>query len=544
MYPERIPADRSMTPPPSAPSDPPSAPASGPDALDPHEAQLLRLLTAEDRPALDAFIDALPAALAEPPEAEPEAGRRSSAELVALARAGTGAPQGCPAGALRAGYLVDGSSGRGSTRVLAAFAEALAAGTTGDALRARFPDLWAVDLAVWEALDAPPKELARMWLESPGRRLLQDLRALRKLPSEDRVGATLGTLARIHQAAGVDGAPTPADVAAFAQWKRKRPAVWLELHLTAPGRAMLSWAPRDESPVSALQALELVEEASPLSLRGAALGWSLRRMNEKPRYEVGGISRDLRDELPARLAGALEGKRASSARAPADLEEISLAHAVRINAGDTGPGGVFRTWGVARWLASCLWRSPFFGGDEPTLVERLRALVPSTGVVHRADALDAIWFERARGLDIEEVALVGGALALEARGSHGLVIPPSPLVRALKKIAGRGELRADEEKAEDLLARGANEMGWPAVHVAPPLAARWWLTERQVRWLGEVPEAAQLQTLSLLSTAPARFGWSCFAVMEEGGRSLRLGKGRGRRDLAGLASRGAGAESA
>ncbi len=367
--------------------------------------------------------------------------------------------------------------------------------------------------SVWDALGRDPREVAALWLESPGRRLLQELRTLRAMPGARR-GATDLSLVRIHRAAGVEDSPSPSDMARFKPWSATPPATWRAVHLTAPGASISLWSPASGDTAGAVHALDLGDEGSPASVRGAALAWLLARAREAPQYEVGGITRDLRDELPARLADALAAEERTPARAPAELEEVALAHATRIQEGDRAPGCVFRTWAVAHWLAGCVWRSPFFGGDEPTLVARLRALLPSA-LAEPTDALDPRWF-RADGLRVSEVALVGGALAHPARIAGVASVPPSPLVRTLRRIAERPILRPAEVGAEELLAQGKNELGWSAPHVAPPLAARFWLTERQIAWLAAAPVETQQHVIDLLARHPARFGWACFAVMEEG----------------------------
>ncbi len=494
---------------PPHPSDRP-APASGPDDLDPQELVAAVALRKADVSALDQLSQDLANRATAHPPAEPEAGRRSFGELLTLLRAGRDKTGGAATLGARGGYVVEGAPERGTAQVRPAFAESLAAATPGNALRSAFADIWAIDLDVWRALEQPCEEIAALWLSSPGRRLLQELRILRAMPGSPR-GATELSTERIHRAAGVWGAPLVSDQAKFAAWAAAQPASWRTFHLCIPGLAATHWSTSDVA--GALHALDLAEEGVPASIRGAALGWLLRRANENPHYETRGISRDLRDELAARLQDAVTLDGASAARAPAQLEELTLSHASQIQAGDTEPGNVFRCWAVAHWLAACLWRSPFFGGDEPTLVARLRAL-PAEPVAPR-DALDPALFSQ-DGLSVSEVAFVGGALAHTARKGGVAVVPPSPLVGEMRLIAERNTLRPGEERAEDLLFEGKNELGWIAPHVAPPLVARLWLTERQIPWLARASSETQMHMLHLLSTHPKRFGWCCFAFMEEG----------------------------
>ena len=475
------------------------------------EARAADALRRADGDALRRLLEELRGAA--PPAPSPEAGRSSTAELRALLQAGAGLPW-QPAEGARGGYLVTRPEDGDTPVVRPAFAEALAASLAGRELRRLFPDLWAIDLAVWEALDDAPSRIAALWLESPGRRLLQDLRVLPALPSTAPLGATCRSIDRIERAAGVEDAPAPSDRSAFQGWARARPAAWRALHLSTPGWPMALWAPASDDVPGALEALFLAEEGSPASACGAALGWLLHRLRDRPIYEIGDIARDLRDDLPARLAEAFDAQTRTAARAPAALEQVTLQHAARLTPKDNVPGRVFRAWCVARWIAACTWRSPFFGGDEPTLVARLQALLPRV-LPDSRDALDPVGLGE-DGLDVREVALVSGALSFPARAGGVVVVPPSPLARKLREIAARADLRPAETQAEDQLSRGQNELGWTAPHVAPPLAARFWLTDRQIRWLASIPVGAQIQAIELAARHPERFGWMGLALMEEG----------------------------
>jgi hypothetical protein len=404
-----------------------------------------------------------------------------------------------------------------------AFAERLG---TRD-LESVFPDLWAVDLALWERIgaQADPDALAIAWLESPGRRLVQDISLLRRLhdPARPtRLGAADLSLERIYAAAGV--ADAPADSSAYDAFFAAHPVPWRELHTAVPGRAIDGWQPRereDERPI--LRAIDLLEHGSPPGLRGAALAWLLGRAVEAPIFEVNGIRRDLRDDLPIRIATSLATWFADDGRAviSRELEALTLQHAACITATDTRPGAAFRTWGVARWLGRCLRRSPWFGEDEEILVAHLRALLPAPAVIAEGtDPLHPARFNFATdALDPAEMAFLAGVLSHYAGDERPMLLPtPLPIVHALRRIAERPILEA-EERAERTHATHASELGWPAPHVAPPLAARWLMTRRRIGWIREMPEKAQqaqLDTIERLAREPARYAWVTEALFHEG----------------------------
>lgn len=502
---------------------------SRPDALDVFEARALALLDTAPEEGWDALLRDLSEAEARhhlyrnAPPIDPSEGRRSSTELRRLLDTLRGAaPSPPPPPRTRAGYAIEGSPADGA-EVAPAFVVALG----GHDLRAGFPDLWAIDAALWDRLDdAEPRELARLWLESPGRRLVQDIEALADAPRAERLGASDLSLDRIYEAAGVR--EMPHDLDALVSWFAAKPRHsdrWRELHAAIPGRSLDAWAPRstaNEVP----RALQIIDQGSPLGLRGAALAWLLDRAANEPFYEVEGLRRDLRDDLPSRLATALPlwlGEDAASV-VSRDLETLALQHAARITATDPGPTTALRAWGVARWLQQCLRRSPYFGGDDEVILARLKALLPSEPATP-SEVSDALHPARFRldgsALDAAEIALLGGALAHYRKGSEPtgktFLPTPLPLVRALSAIAVR-PVRSGEDEAEAALAAGRNVLGWPSPHLAAPLAARHVMTELNIAWMEACREAVQLETLQRFDTEPQRYAWVARAIFREGSR--------------------------
>lgn len=499
-----------------------------PDPLDTWEARALEALRtgSEDWRAIEDGLeqaegreDLLPG----PAPIDPSEGRRSSVELRSLLKALQGVRV-APPGRTRAGYALRSRPGMGvggeQTEVIPAFAAAL-----GECdLRAAFADLWSVDAALWDRLESDAAhELARLWLESPGRRLVQDIKVLAMAPRAEPLGATDLSLERLYAAAGVDG--QPAESAALIAWLRGMPphrTRWRERTAALPGWCLQAWEPRD---ASVTRAMYLLEQGQPVGLRGAALAWLLDRAVRKPFYEADGLRRDLREDLPARLAMALPlwlGEDASAAVAR-EVEALALQHAARLTAGVARAEATLRGWGLARWILSCLRRSPFYGGDEEMTAAHLRALLPETSSPPRedADALDPARFEAdGDGLDPAEIALLGGLWAHYRQGGvdePGKVLLPTPLplVHALQRIARRA-VRAGEEAAEDALAAGRNALGWSGRHVAPPIMARWLMTELRIAWVEQAGEAAQLDAIERLARTPPRYEWTAWAILREG----------------------------
>ena len=480
----------------------------------------------------------------EPPSLQPDSARHSGVELQLLVNALRLEPYAMePWGErplIRAGYLIEGKRGRPEPQVRPAFAEALAARRASLELRQEFPDLWAVDFSLWEQLasrSADAQELALRWLSSPGRRLVQDLSVLTRLPQVRTFGASDFSPSRLQSASGPLPSGTPAPSPGTP---------WHELHAAIPGQALGTWQPADGSVRSALQILQ-GRRGEPLFLRGAALAWVLNRAAEQPYYELGGLQRALREDLLLAFVAGFpspeDESRHAQLRASARLETACLLHAARLMGDDSSETATAQGWSLARWLQSCAFRSPFVGGVEESLTARLRALLPSSlsDIPSRDDVLDPSRFsDEGKGLDIAELALVAGAALHywpDAPPTHAKLLPtPLPLVQALRRVADR-RLNPGERQAEALLARFqagsiesastqqagtppsgpvSNALGWEARHVAPPLVARWVLSHHRISWLAKASPEVQKECLELFQQQPQRHDWLALAVFSEG----------------------------
>jgi hypothetical protein len=496
-----------------------------------------------------------PALQSQPPLLDPDAARQSSAELrqlISALREATGTSQQAPVPTseeTRAGYAIEGSRGTGETHVHPAFAEALARRESPRHLRDRFPDLWAVDAALWRELGASkasPAALAHAWLASPGRRLAQELSALRQAVELKLLGASDFSWKGLCAAAG----PLPGEAA----WGEPSLSRWRELHAAIPGATFEGWSPSNENDVSGVLRVLEGRRGDPVCLRGAALAWLLNRAATEPLYVLDELQRDLREDLLPALVSAFPGpkdERYGELRAAARLETVTLQHAARLVSGLRTEEALPRAWSLARWIHSCAFRSPFFGGDEEALAARLRALLPEepAKISVRDDVLDPARIrDDDQGLAIEDLALVAGAIehyVPKAGAPRPVLLPtPPPLVHALRRVAGR-RVRPQEWKAEELLAReedtgeasapalvestaGAGEspmplarsrrpgntLGWKGHHVAPPLAARWLMTYRSISWLAAAPDVWE-ESLQCFEQSPARYRWVASALYSE-----------------------------
>jgi hypothetical protein len=472
------------------------------------------------------------------PPLDPDAARESAEELRQLLTVLRQQPASAPWASgqmLRAGYSIEGEPGTQEAHVRPALAEALAARTPGEYLRWAFVDLWSVDLGLWRQLFYGPGEhrsLALAWLTSPGRRLVQDLSVLGLLPDKSPHGAGEFSAQRLLEATGplpLEGHPAPGA------------EPWHESHAAVPGTALSAWRPATEDVSDILRILE-GRRGDPVFLRGAALAWLLDRAATKPLYDLNGLQRDLREDLLLAFINGFPDKddsRYEMLRASARLETACLLHAARLVAPKEARSSAW-CWNLARWLQSCTFRSPFFGGDEESLAARLRALLPpgSDAIARREDVLDPGRFgEGQEGLDIAELALVAGAARhYWPDAEHPQLLPtPLPLVQALRRVASR-TLNEGERQAEALLQRlqappsmevsnggearspvkVENALEWTAHHVAPPLVARWLMTHHRIAWLGQASSEVQRECLGLFEEDPIRHEWVAFAVYSEG----------------------------
>lgn len=470
------------------------------DQLDLIEALLVKLGEgAAPPPELYALL-ADPALDPQPPRLAPEAARRSTAEARLLLRALRPADQtplvtpSCSLplpGPVRAGYRLEGGLGE-PPRIYPFFAAALGEPGAHSVLTQTFPDLWAVDLALWVALEraaadpSAPARLALAWLRSPGRRLLHQPEILRCAPRQEPSGATDLRLAALYSAAGADA--------------RDAPPAWHELHDAVPGAELARWAPVAPAGDAVLRALRLldghVDAHLPPSVPAAALLWLLRRAVREPLYHVEGIQRDLREDLPVRLVALLDRDDAE-----VRLETMTLLHAALLTQADAAPRAVERGYQVARWLHGCLTRSLYEGLDAEGLAARLRSWLPRElpQALLRPAPL-CLGRYREDGLLLTEVLLTEATaahyLTAEGLARSALRPVPPPLTTALQRLAARPlrPLELDAQRVQDAAGLAA------PLPIAPPLGARALLSWFKIPWLVAAPAAVQEETRALYAS--------------------------------------------
>lgn len=459
------------------------------------------------------------------PFPDPEWGRRSSAELSYLLNAlgvSVAAPPRTHHPRLaRVGYRIEGHRGE-RPGVYPLFAAMLSQQGPIELLQETFDDLWVIDQQIHQELHRAPSDpdhrrrLVQTWLESPGRRLLQEIEILPRLPSEKPLGATDCRLERIYAAAGVAALPgDPVDAAA--------PPLALELRSILPGRRLGRWQPAP-APTQSLRALQLLEPSPelPPSAAGAALLWLFDRAARDPVQVWNGLRGNLRDALPSRLVTVLAQAQPAAAPSPQQrLEALTLQHAALITRSDDRPGALIRAFLVARWLYATLLRSPFGGQDADALSARLEALLPRELPPLRDDPLAPERFYARDGsgaLRLPELILLDavGQHFHPSREPHVLRSIPPALTQLLRQIADRAMCPAERD-AEARRSAGS-ELRWPHPHVAPPLLSRYLLGQLKQAWLADAREAVQDESLALLETSPAEHHWLIEALYQERAR--------------------------
>jgi len=465
------------------------------------------------------------------PPLDPEEARRFNAELKALIAVLSGEKPADsshgPEALTRIGYLIEGTPGHSDAKVRPAFAEALRVHPLSPDLAQTFPDLWAVDANLARRLVVDPfpsnQEIALAWLESPGRLLSQDLSILERCAEPARIGEERKIGAVDLSIAGLDAA-AGSHVDLRDAWSPP----WREWHAALPGTPAFDWEPA-EGPDAVFGALQILEgrRGDPLFLRGAALGWLLNRAAQAPRYEFGGIKRNLPDDLALSIYAGFpdpsEPQRHALLQATARLEIACLQHAALLTAEDTSAKRAVRTWHIARWIHSTTFRSPFVGGDDEALSARLNALLPVQRAPRGDDVLDpALIGDDKSELSLADLTLVSGAVQHYGReGGPRLLPTPAPLLSALRRLANR-RLREGERAAEARWARCQtsedvhNSLGWEGSHLAPPLVARWLLSILRAGWLTTIHDAVLDESLELFQQEPARYFWIALALYSEG----------------------------
>jgi hypothetical protein len=404
------------------------------------------------------------------------------------------------------GWQLVGSPGESEARAWPMLAAALY--RSGAEARA-FVSLALIDDRIWrEVADLSPTERVHRWLRSPGRRLVVELELLKRLRGDEATaGATELSWEAVKAAAGADASGAQGGAARLSEWR--------VLHAAIPGSALETWTPPKEDPIAALYLLEQAEVAL---ARGGALAWLLDRAVQAPVVTVGGVRRDLRDELPTRLGVALdrEGAAGQLAAAHEQVEALCLTHAALI-AERRAPGcPTAEVWHVARWLQGIVLHSPFYGGDPTAVAARLRALLPRDLAFPKSvDALHPSRFY-GEGLALRDLSLLAGLLRHLRQPRNLREALPGPLIRWLEGLA-QAPMTEAERRAEAAWRSSVDDpLGWGAAHVAPVLLARKLLVDANLPLLKGAREEVQFEVVEALRHVDAQVIWPVQVIEREG----------------------------
>jgi hypothetical protein len=375
----------------------------------------------------------------------------------------------------------------------------------------------------WAAQAESGPERAKRWLESPARRLMNDLRTLVALrgdaPADWPMGAMIAGGSRVE--------------ACFAGQALQAPPT---------GKALEKWLPQGENPTAV--ALFHLDWPDPPSLRGAAIAYLLDRAATRPIWQTPGptpVGRDLRDDLAPALAMAWAPERTDRGRQSAliQVESALFLHADLIADQIGVPAdGVIKRWELARWLQRTVDASPFWRIDPAVLAIRLHELLPSAVRLVHPQSPSGV----ARA-GIEETFMVMGAAA-GTRSNRP--IAPVPLLDRLRELARRtaqAEPPAtmfsahNQHSGEAGPNNPSDPLGWNELTslLSPPWIARFLLTMRlSASWLKEAPPEVQQKSLELLAHSPDRWSFVARAWHDEGPHLSPETVGVGRKGLPAL----------
>lgn len=365
------------------------------------------------------------------------------------------------------------------------------------------PELSLADFELWSYLSSPtstrePRSLIRNWLASPARRLAWDLSTLERVGSAPSSAADLSNERVLAAVGAFDAvrAPTGGDHWPSLYESTPWPAVYLDLN-------------RDELVVRALRALD-----SPTRLwdRSRAIELLLARADTDPEYRVGDLRRDLREELPARIAAMMEIP-ADEVLIALEQELLRIAVTIRPDDFDGRP-----TFAIARWLGYVLRRSPLHRGDLAVLSARLHGIRrDSTALVPRERdtalhprRLLAMLTDTASWRDF--VIVVGSAAHYLVHSDQDQSLPlPVSLEKRLHKIAQGVSSEAEREQESSLAARPETAVQ-PYSHAATTWIARATLHRARSVWLTAASEGTFAEILATLLASPPRYEWMIDAI--------------------------------
>lgn len=294
----------------------------------------------------------------------------------------------------------------------------------------------------------------------------------------------------------------------FLQWLAGKDPVCRELYETIPGALMLVraskiiGAPAPHDFWYASTGTLWLARASGLSslLKYAQLESAERQRN----VDASGVelfSTKLMDATWLGFPFLLEPTQRSNPLLP-NIHELwcrerrLLREAVKVNEGDKHPLAVLRTWMLARHFHA----SP----DIELATDDAWQPEPRAGDV---DLLDPRWFlEREDSRSMAEFALAAGAAA----GGLPWLLPAvgNKFAQRLELVSKRPMSDSERAHEEHRLRNPPNALGWPSWWpIAPPMLARYILSQWGVGWLASLDDAAFDEMLMAFQEHPSEYDW-------------------------------------